>query len=70
MNSRMEISSESVSKIFEVSYGLKHRVEEDCGGSYVSNGAFIQGAINKGFEVKPDVPNAYFKMKLIKVVRK
>lgn len=34
------------------SYGLKHIMEEE-NGLYVTNGAFIQAAINLGYKIKP-----------------
>lgn len=46
------------------SYGLKHDVERDT-GKYVTNGAFIQAAINLGYKAKPlanNSPNAEFNM--------
>jgi hypothetical protein len=46
------------------SYGLKHMVERyfstDKRNEYVSNGAFIQAAIDCGFEPIPDGINAKF----------
>lgn len=58
------------------SYSLKHRAEEfgelmnkhfgtDIFMAYVSNGAFIQAALNLGYEPIPEdynSPNAYFRM--------
>ena len=35
------------------SYGMKHVMENET-GEYVSNGAFIQAALELGFPVKPD----------------
>jgi hypothetical protein len=43
------------------SYHMKH-VVEDVAGVYISNGDFIQAAVNLGYEVKPDGHNAIFKM--------
>lgn len=46
------------------SYGLKHRVEKWAGG-YVSNGAFIQAALNLGYSIKrlDRGPNCFIKFK-------
>jgi hypothetical protein len=52
------------------SYGLKHMVEKDselewCGPYfYVSNGAFIQAAIELGFVYRPVGVNAVFNISL------
>jgi len=43
------------------SYGLKHAAEHWL-NEYVSNGAFIQAAVNLGYKYKRDGPNAYFNM--------
>jgi hypothetical protein len=43
------------------SYGLKHAVERWT-GEYVSNGAFIQAAVNLGYEYRKIGPDAYFNM--------
>jgi hypothetical protein len=47
------------------SYSLKHMVENTPGYSYVTNGAFIQAALELGYEMKPVGRrnyNALFKM--------
>lgn len=59
--------SKTYSKIGnESSYSFKHRVE-DWADTYVSNGAFIQAALNLGYPIKviDDGPNAYFGIKLL-----
>lgn len=43
------------------SYSLKHTVER-WSGTYISNGAFIQAALNLGYRYKRFRPNAIFNM--------
>jgi hypothetical protein len=43
------------------SYQFKHIVERNC-GVYISNGAFIQAAIELGYDYKPCGINADFNM--------
>jgi hypothetical protein len=45
------------------SYYLKH-VMEDAIGTYVTNGAFIQAAVDLGFKYSSIGPNAYFHIEL------
>jgi len=45
------------------SYNLKHLVERES-GIYISNGSFIQAAINVGLKILPDIPNAFFNLKI------
>jgi len=50
------------------SYGLKDDVER-WHGSYISNGAFIQAAVECGYvaeRISPDCPNARFNMSYVK----
>jgi len=47
------------------SYSLKHFVE-DWAGHYISNGAFIQAAIELGFNYRNRGPNAWFNMSFIR----
>ena len=55
------------------SYSLKHRAEDwqyERVHQYVSNGAFIQAAVNLGYRYKRDSPlNAYFNMGIKKSVK-
>ncbi len=51
------------------SYGLKHFVEEMHEG-HISNGAFIQAALDEGYKIKPcgpNSPNAYFNMSFVRI---
>lgn len=53
------------------SYSLKHRAENWDSGlpnscRYVSNGAFIQAAVNLGYQIKPDWINCFFNMSINK----
>lgn len=50
----------------ETSYGLKHRAE-NWAKTYVSNGAFIQAAVNLDYRIVviDNGPNACFGMKLL-----
>lgn len=55
-------------RICHSSYGLKHMVESwtanTIGRAYVSNGAFIQAAVNAGFApITDNSLNCFFKMK-------
>ncbi|MCK5601829.1 hypothetical protein KAR91_08175 [Candidatus Pacearchaeota archaeon] len=53
------------------SYGLKHFVEIIYEG-YISNGAFIQAALDEGYRIIPDgsnSPNAYFNMSFVRIER-
>lgn len=49
------------------SYGLKHLVENSLSNEYISNGAFIQAAIELGYKYERDGKNAYFNMSFIKI---
>jgi len=49
------------------SYNYKHAVEK-WSEYYIPNGAFIQAAINKGFNFKAYQPNAYFNLKIKKSI--
>lgn len=54
--------------IIHSSYGLKHRVEADLRGWYVSNGAFIVAMLLEGYGMKAAVnsPNAHFNFAFLK----
>lgn len=56
------------------SYKLKQLVEdyriEDTHDDYISNGAFIQAAVDEGYKIQPfgpNSPNAYFNMSFVRI---
>ena len=52
------------------SYGLKHVAEKGFSDGYITNGAFIVGALIAGFRAKPEGPNACFNMSRRSLKRK
>ncbi len=58
------------------SYSLKQLVEdyriEDTYEGHIGNGAFIQAALDEGYQIKPfgpNSPNAYFNMSFVRIDR-
>ena len=41
------------------SYALKHVIEEEATGGYVTNGSLIEAVIRLGWDVVPEGPNSY-----------
>jgi len=50
-------------KYSSCSYTLKHVCERDA-HTYISNGAFIQAAVNCGYQYSGDIPNPYFDIRV------
>jgi len=50
------------------SYCLKHAVERN-NSNYISNGAFIQAAIDLGYSYRVSGPNAFFNMSFVDAKR-
>lgn len=63
MNWINEFCKPSTRYALSSSYTYKHVVEK-WANTYISNGAFIQAAVNLGYKYKQVGPNAVFKMKV------